>query len=173
MKTYNVLFICTGNSARSIIAESILNQEGGGRFHACSAGSAPRGEVHPLALRVLASEGYPVAGLHSKGWEVFSGSSAPALDFIFTVCSDAAGETCPVWPGQPVTAHWGIPDPAAANGTALERETAFVTAFRFLRNRILAFTALPIESLDRLALTAHLKDIGRSDGSSAAVISET
>lgn len=161
---YNVLFLCTGNSARSILAESILRQDGAGRFQAFSAGSLPKGAVHPLALKVLASFGYSVTGLASKSWDVFA--DGPAMDFVFTVCDNAADEVCPVWPGQPMTAHWGIEDPAAVAGTALQQEAAFVSAFRYMKNRIAAFTALPMASLDRLALTRKLDQIGLADGNS-------
>jgi arsenate reductase (thioredoxin) len=164
---YNVLFLCTGNSARSILAESILNKDGAGRFRAHSAGSHPKGAVHPLALKVLESYGYPTEGARSKGWDEFATPDAPRLDFVFTVCDNAAGEVCPVWPGQPVTAHWGIEDPAAAEGTELERERAFVLAFRYLKNRISAFLALPITKLDRLALTKEVENIGRSKGTTS------
>jgi len=161
---YNVLFLCTGNSARSILAESILAKEGHGRFRAFSAGSQPKGQVNPLALTTLRSLGYPTEGLHSKSWSTFSAADAPVMDFVFTVCDDAAGETCPLWPGQPMTAHWGIEDPAAHTGTEMEKEAAFARAFRYLRSRIAAFTALPIRTLDRLTLGARLQDIGRGDG---------
>ncbi len=161
---FNVLFLCTGNSARSIIAESILNKDGAGRFRAFSAGSHPKGDVHPLALRVIRDFGYPTNGVRSKGWDEFAVPGAPEMDFVFTVCDNAAGEVCPVWPGQPVTAHWGIEDPAAAAGSQLERETAFVTAFRHLKNRIAVFTALPLAKLDRIALKRHVDEIGRSEG---------
>ena len=161
---YNVLFLCTGNSARSIMAEAILNRDGGGRFRAFSAGSMPRGAVHPLALETLASYDYPADGLRSKNWNEFAEAGAPALDFVFTVCDNAAGEVCPVWPGQPMTAHWGIEDPAAVEGTDIQKQAAFVAAFRFLRNRITAFAALPIASLDRMTLGTRLREIGRGEG---------
>ena len=163
----NVLFLCTGNSARSIMAEAILRKDGGGRFSAFSAGSMPKGAVNPLALKVLESFGYPSAGFASKSWEVFAAPGAPRMDFVFTVCDDAAGETCPLWPGQPMTAHWGIEDPAAVEGNDIARERAFVTAFKYLKNRISLFTSLPIASLSRLALTAKLQDIGRIEGSTS------
>ncbi len=163
-KIFNVLFLCTGNSARSILAESILRRDGAGRFNAFSAGSMPKGQVHPLALKVLKDSGYPADGFRSKSWDEFAGDGAPQMDFIFTVCDNAAGEVCPVWPGQPMSAHWGIEDPAAATGTALEQEAAFVTALRFMKNRISAFTSLPIASLDRLALKAKLTEIGAGEG---------
>lgn len=160
----NVLFLCTGNSARSIMAEAILNGSGTGPFRGFSAGSHPKGEVHPLALQTLENYGYPITGLRSKGWEEFAEAGAPVMDFVFTVCDNAAGEVCPVWPGQPMTAHWGIEDPAAALGTTLERAAAFATAFRYLKNRIAAFSALPLSKLDRIALKRHMDDIGRSEG---------
>ena len=163
-RIHNVLFLCTGNSARSIMAETILAKDGTGRFRAFSAGSHPKGRVHPLALKVIEDFGYPIAGLRSKGWDEFAQASTPQLDFVFTVCDNAAGEVCPVWPGQPMTAHWGIEDPAAATGSELERERAFVTAFRYLKNRIGAFSSLPLQKLDRIALKLHIDEIGRSDG---------
>lgn len=164
--SFNVLFLCTGNSARSILAEGILRKDGRGRFNAFSAGSQPRGAVNPLALKVLESYGYPSEGYRSKGWDEFAAPDAPRMDFIFTVCDTAAGEACPVWPGHPATAHWGIEDPSAAEGTELEKEAAFVAAFRFLKNRIAAFTALPLESIDRMAVAHHLAEIGRQEGAS-------
>ena len=165
MRVRNVLFLCTGNSARSIMAEAILNKEGGGKFKAYSAGSLPKGAVHPLSLKVLASYGHPVDGLASKSWAVFAAADAPRMDFVFTVCDNAAGEACPLWPGQPITAHWGIEDPAAVEGSEIEKERAFVTAFRYLRNRISIFTCLSIERLDNLALAAKVREIGRLEGS--------
>ncbi|MCS0497058.1 arsenate reductase ArsC [Ancylobacter sp. MQZ15Z-1] len=163
-RIYNVLFLCTGNSARSILAESILAQDGAGRFRAFSAGSQPKGTVNPLALKVLQSYGYPLEGLRSKSWEEFAAPGAPVMDFVFTVCDAAAGEACPVWPGQPMTAHWGIEDPAAVEGNDLQKEAAFVAAFRHLRNRISVFAALPIASLDRMTLGARLAEIGQLQG---------
>jgi arsenate reductase (thioredoxin) len=157
---YNVLFLCTGNTARSVLAEGILRKAGAGQFRAFSAGSQPKGVVSPFALKVLDSYGYPAIGFRSKSWDEFSGPQAPVMDFVFTVCDSAAGETCPFWPGQPMTAHWGIPDPAAVEGTDIEKEAAFVTAFKQMRNRIEIFTALPLESIDALTLEAKLKDIG-------------
>jgi arsenate reductase len=165
MRVFNVLFLCTGNSARSIIAEAILNKDGGGRFHAFSAGSLPKGAVNPLALAVLESHGYPVAGLASKSWSVFAAAGAPAMDFVFTVCDNAAGEACPLWPGQPITAHWGIEDPAAVEGSDIEKQRAFVTALRYLANRISVFASLPIERLGQSALTVKVRDIGKPEGS--------
>lgn len=165
-KKYNVLFLCTGNSARSIMAESILRKEGADRFNAFSAGSHPKGAINPLAIKVLQSYGLPTDGLRSKPWDEFATETAPKLDFVFTVCDSAAGEACPHWPGQPMTAHWGIEDPAAVEGTALEKERAFVLAFRYLRNRITIFNALPIARLDKLALSAKLREIGETEGAS-------
>jgi arsenate reductase len=159
-RAYNVLFLCTGNSARSILAESILRKDGAGKFNSFSAGSHPKPDVNPLALRTLRSLNYPTDGLRSKPWEEFSGPDAPVMDFVFTVCDSAAGEACPVWPGHPVTAHWGIEDPAAVEGKEIERLTAFATAFRYLRNRISVFTALPLASLDRMAVKHRLDHIG-------------
>lgn len=166
-RIYNVLFLCTGNSARSILAESILNRDGAGRFRAFSAGSQPRGVVNRFALKVLKSFEYPADGFRSKSWEEFAGADAPIMDFVFTVCDNAAGEACPVWPGQPMTAHWGIEDPAAVEGSDIEKEAAFVTAFRYLKNRISIFTALPVASLDRASLHTRLMGIGQSDGASS------
>ncbi|MEG6508144.1 arsenate reductase ArsC [Methyloligella sp. 2.7D] len=162
---YNVLFLCTGNSARSIMAESILRREGMGRFRAFSAGSHPKPEVNPFAIKVLQSFNYPTEGLHPKPWEEFGEPGAPVMDFVFTVCDNAAGEVCPLWPGQPMTAHWGIEDPAAFEGEDWEKEAAFVTALRYLRNRISIFTALPIGKLDTVALGTKLREIGKTEGS--------
>ncbi|MFC3713479.1 arsenate reductase ArsC [Sphingoaurantiacus capsulatus] len=159
-RTYNVLFLCTGNSARSILAEAILNREGGGHFRAFSAGSMPKGEVHPCSLDVLQSLGYDTSGFRSKSWDEFAGPAAPAMDFIFTVCDNAAGEVCPIWPGQPMSAHWGIPDPAAVEGSAAEQHAAFFDAYRMLSRRISLFTALPLASIDRMSLKGRLDDIG-------------
>jgi arsenate reductase len=158
---FNVLFLCTGNSARSILAEAILNRIGNGRFRAFSAGSQPKGAVHPQTLALLRSLGHDVSNLRSKSWNGFAGEAAPPLDFVFTVCDNAAGEACPFWPGQPMTAHWGVPDPAAVEGTAAEVALAFKDAYRMLHQRIAAFAALPIASLDRLSLLARLGEIGR------------
>ncbi|ODN71850.1 arsenate reductase ArsC [Methylobrevis pamukkalensis] len=163
---YNVLFLCTGNSARSILGEAILNADPSGRFRAFSAGSQPKGAVNPFALKLLESYDLSTEGLRSKPWDEFAAPGAPVMDFVFTVCDDAAGETCPVWPGQPMIAHWGIEDPAAVEGTDIEKLAAFTRAYRFLKNRISVFTALPIESLDRLALGRRLRDIGQSEGHS-------
>lgn len=164
---WNVLFLCTANSARSVLAESILRKDGAGRFMAYSAGSQPRGSVNPLALKVLSDMGYPSDGMASKSWDVFAVPGAPNMDFVFTVCDSAAGESCPVWPGHPATAHWGIEDPAAVSGTKLQQEAAFVEAFRLMRNRIAAFISLPIASIGKLALAQRLKEIGQMDGASA------
>lgn len=161
---FNVLFLCTANSARSILAESILRKDGAGRFSSYSAGSTPGGKVNPLAVKVLESFGYPTENLRSKDWDEFAEPGAPQMHFVFTVCDNAAGESCPIWPGQPVKAHWGISDPAAVTGTDLEREAAFVTAFKHMRNRITLFTALPVESLDRMTLRARVREIGSSEG---------
>jgi protein-tyrosine-phosphatase len=161
---FNVLFLCTANSARSILAEAILQQDGRGRFNAFSAGSQPRGVVDPLTLKVLESYGYPANAFRSKSWDEFARPGAPKMDFIFTVSDTAAGEPSPVWPGYPATAHWGIEDPKAVQGTDLKKEAAFVAAFRFLKNRISAFTALPIESIDSMAMAHHLAEIGRQEG---------
>ena len=162
---YNVLFLCTGNSARSILAEAILRQQGHGRFQAFSAGSHPKGAVHPMALEVLERAGIATEALRSKLWDEFAAPGAPQLHFVFTVCDTAAGEVCPIWPGQPMTAHWGIEDPAAVDGTEFLRRAAFERALDYLRRRIAAFASLPIESLDRLALASRLQGIGAMDGS--------
>lgn len=162
---YSALFLCTGNSARSILAESILRKDGGENFRAFSAGSAPKGEVNPFALKVLESFGYPTDGMRSKSWEEFARADAPVMDFVFTVCDSAAGESCPIWPGQPMSAHWGIADPADVVGTDIAKEAAFVAAFRYMKNRIDAFTSLPLRSIDRMSLGTRLRDIGRLDGS--------
>jgi arsenate reductase len=161
-KVFNVLFICTGNSARSILAEAILSREGKGHFRAYSAGSQPKGQVHEYAIDLLKRMNYPVNGLRSKSWDEFAGPGAPPLDFAFTVCDNAAGEVCPVWPGQPMTAHWGLADPAAVDGSEAEKRAAFADAFRMLNNRISIFVNLPIASLDRLALKRRLDEIGRA-----------
>jgi len=163
-RVFNVLFLCTGNSARSIIAESILRKEGRGRFRSFSAGSDPKGKINPYAIRVLERAEYPTEGLRSKTWSEFAAPDAPVMDFVFTVCDSAAAESCPVWPGQPMSAHWGIEDPAAVEGSDLEKEAAFVKAQRYLKNRIVAFANLPLASIDRLSLGAKLRDIGRLEG---------
>jgi len=162
-KVYNVLFLCTGNSARSIFAEALIGRLGIGRFRGFSAGSHPKGSVHPLALELLQSLEYPTEGYRSKGWEEFALPGAPELDFVFTVCDDAAGEVCPVWPGSPVTAHWGVPDPAAAEGDAIARKRAFVSTYRMLEKRISLFTSLRIAELDRLTLKRKVDEIGKLD----------
>ena len=159
-REFNVLFLCTGNSARSIMAEVLLNHLGKDRFHAFSAGSHPRGSVHPLALETLKRNHLPIEGLRSKTWGEFAQPAAPRLDFVFTVCDRAAEETCPIWPGQPMTAHWGIEDPAAVEGTIEQQERAFTLAFRALDARLRLFTSLPIQSLDSLALQRQLSAIG-------------
>ena len=164
-KTFNVLFLCTGNSARSILAESVLRKIGAGKFNAYSAGSQPKGNVNPMALDALVGHKFPTEGLRSKSWDEFAGAEAPQLDFIFTVCDNAAGESCPVWPGKPMTAHWGIEDPAAVEGTDAEKRIAFTTALRYMKLRIAAFAALPLESLERISLTAKLQEIGQLEGS--------
>ena len=166
-RTYNVLFLCTGNSARSIIAEAILNKVGAGRFRGWSAGSQPKGDVNPHTLTLLSGLGYDVTGFRSKSWNEFTKPGAPEFDFIFTVCDNAAGEACPVWPGKPMTAHWGIPDPAAATGTPAQIAQAFSDAYRMLSRRIDLFTALPLSSLDALTLQHRLREIGRSQGATA------
>lgn len=161
-RPYNVLFLCTGNSARSIMAEAILARAGAGRFNAYSAGSHPKGEVHPHALRLLERLNYKIGGFRSKSWDEFTLPGAPALDFAFTVCDNAAGEVCPIWPGQPMTAHWGVPDPPAAAGSDAEIAAAFADAYGRLSNRIEVFTNLPLASLDRLTLQNRLDAIGRT-----------
>ena len=166
-RVFNVLFLCTGNSARSIIAESILRKESRGRFRSFSAGSEPKGTINPYAIRVLERAEYPTEGLRSKNWLEFAAPDAPVMDFVFTVCDNAAAESCPVWPGQPMTAHWGIEDPAAVDGTDLEKEAAFVKALRYMKNRIVAFTNLPLSSIDKLSLGTRLREIGRGEGSTS------
>lgn len=160
-KTYNVLFLCTGNSARSIMAEALLNHWGKSQFRAFSAGSHPKGAVHPLALELLESCGLPTAGLRSKSWDEFAQPGAPNLDFVFTVCDNAAGEVCPYWPGQPVTAHWGVEDPAAVAGDEAERRRAFRRAYMMLESRIQLFISLPIATLDRIRLHEHVAAVGK------------
>jgi arsenate reductase len=163
-QTYNVLFLCNGNSARSIIAEAILDKVGAGKFNAFSAGSRPKGRVHPETINLLRSLGYDTSRFRSKSWGDFTKTGAPSFDFIFTVCDNAAGEACPVWPGQPMTAHWGIPDPAEVKGTDAEIALAFKDAYRMLNQRIGIFVSLPISSLDQLTLQNRLRDIGRVEG---------
>lgn len=162
MKPFSVLFLCTGNSARSILAEAYLNAVGKGRFTAYSAGSNPAGKVNPLALELLERNRLPTSGLRSKSWDEFARAAAPQLDFVFTVCDNAAGEVCPVWPGQPITAHWGVADPAAASGTEAERRKAFLRAFTELSTRINLLLALPLDKLDRLTLKRKLEEIGKA-----------
>jgi arsenate reductase (thioredoxin) len=168
-RPFNVLFLCTGNSARSIMAEAILNKLGAGKFLGYSAGSWPKGRVHPHTMQLLASLGYDTSGFRSKSWSEFAKPGAPALDFVFTVCDNAAGETCPVWPGQPMTAHWGIPDPGDVKGSAAEIGLAFRDAYRMLSQRIGVFAALPIRSLDQLSLQKRLEEIGRMEGATGKV----
>jgi protein-tyrosine-phosphatase len=158
----NALFLCTGNSARSIMAEVLMTSLGAGRFKGYSAGSHPKGEVHPLALELIAKNRLPFDGLRSKDWQEFAAPGAPVMDFVFTVCDNAAGEMCPVWPGQPMTAHWGVPDPAAAEGADDEKRRAFFIAFNQLKTRIQLFVNLPLERLDRMALQKQIRDIGAS-----------
>jgi arsenate reductase len=165
--SFNVLFLCTGNTARSVIAEAILNKVGEGRFHAYSAGSQPKGQVNPHTIELLKLLGYDTSAYRSKSWSEFTQPGAPKFDFVFTVCDNAAAESCPVWPGQPMTAHWGVPDPAEATGSPAEIALAFKDAYRMLNQRIGIFVALPIRNLDRLSLTNRLKDIGRLEGATA------
>lgn len=164
-KAYNVLFLCTGNSARSILAEALVDRWGNGQFEGYSAGSFPKGEVNPLALKLLDQLGLPTAQRRSKSWDEFTVPGAPVMDFVFTVCDQAAGEVCPIWPGQPVTAHWSIPDPAAVEASESERMLAFTEAYRMLERRIKLFLSLPLASLDRMTITRNLQEIGelRSD----------
>jgi len=160
--SYNVLFLCTGNSARSIMAEVLLNRLGGGRFQAYSAGSMPKPEVHPMTLDLLKKLNYDTRSARSKSWNEFAVPDAPVMDFVFTVCDNAAKESCPVWPGQPMTAHWGVPDPAAAEGTEIERRLAFADAYRMLEQRLSIFVNLPFDRLDKLTLGERLRSIGKS-----------
>ena len=166
-RLFNVLFLCTGASARSVIGESILRKDGAGRFRAFSAGSHPKGTVNPFALKVLRAFDYPTDGLRSKSWDEFATPDAPKMDFVFTVCDAAAGEACPIWPGQPMTAHWGIEDPAGVQGTDVEKERAFNLAFRYLKNRVSVFISLPIRSLDKMALGEKVREIGHMEGASS------
>jgi arsenate reductase len=161
-RPYNVLFLCTGNSARSILAEALLNKLGRGRFNAVSAGSFPKGEVNPHALTIVENLGFEAADFRSKSWDEFAQAGALRLDFVFTVCDNAAGEICPIWPGQPISAHWGIPDPAAVKGTETAKAIAFADACRQLRNRIGLFVELPLQSLDRTSLQRQVREIGRA-----------
>jgi protein-tyrosine-phosphatase len=159
-RVYNVLFLCTHNSARSILAEAILNKLGRGRFKAYSAGSQPRGTVNPHSIQTLKTLGYDTSFARSKSWDEFAGKDAPRMDFVFTVCDNAAAEACPVWPGQPMSAHWGVPDPSETKGTPAETGAAFLDAYRMLERRIGAFVSLPIHSIDAMALKKSIKDIG-------------
>lgn len=169
-RPFNVLFLCTGNSARSIMAEAILNKLGAGKFRAFSAGSQPRGKVHPQTIRLLHGRDYDTSGFRSKSWSEFAEPGAPLLDFVFTVCDNAAGEACPFWAGQPMTAHWGIPDPAKAQGSPAEIALAFRDAYRMLHQRIGVFAALPIRSLDQLSLQSKLNEIGRMQGATRTAV---
>lgn len=171
-KFFNVLFLCTGNTARSVLAEAILQKEGVGKFRAYSAGSQPKSIVNPLAIKTLAAFGYPTEGFRSKSWDEFAKPDAPKMDFIFTVCDSAAGETCPIWPGHSATAHWGIDDPAAVEGLDIEKERAFATAFKAMRSRISVFTSLPFSSLDAMALSRELRAIGKLGGATANTIND-
>jgi arsenate reductase len=166
-RVYNVLFLCTGNSARSALGEALLNYMGRGQFRGFSAGSTPKGAIHPLTLATLTAAGISTEGLRSKSWDEFAVPGAPQMDFVFTVCDNAAGETCPIWPGHPISAHWGIEDPAAVEGTEFQQRAAFEAALRFMRNRITAFINLPIASIDRLALGPKLTAIGAMEGSTS------
>ena len=172
-QSYNVLFLCTGNSARSILAEAILNKAGQGRFHAYSAGSQPKGQIHPQTLQLLQDLSYDTRSFRSKSWSEFTEPGSPIFDFVFTVCDNTAAETCPVWPGQPMTAHWGVPDPAEAKGSPAEVALAFKDAYRMLNQRIGVFMALPIRSLDQLALQRRLKEIGRMEEATAKAAEPT
>jgi len=172
-RPFNVLFLCTGNSARSIMAEAILNNVGSGKFRAFSAGSQPKGKVHPETLWLLQSLGYNTSRFRSKSWSEFAQPGAPVMDFVFTVCDNAAGEACPVWPGQPMTAHWGVPDPAEAKGTEAEIALAFKDAYRMLNQRIGIFVSLPLRSLDQLSLQNRLEEIGRMKGAIAKAAEPT
>jgi arsenate reductase len=171
--TYNVLFLCTGNSARSIMAEAILGKLGAGKFRAYSAGSQPKGQVHPETLRLLQGLEYDTSGFRSKSWDEFTAPGGPEFDFVFTVCDNAAAEACPLWPGQPMTAHWGVPDPALATGTPAEIGLAFKDSYRMLRQRIGIFTALPLRSLDRLTLQHELSEIGRTTAATVKTAEST
>ncbi len=172
-KPYNVLFLCTHNSARSVIAEAIMNRIGAGKFVAYSAGSQPRGAINPNSLKLLNGLGYDTSNFRSKSWDEFAQPGAPEIDFIFTVCDDAAGEVCPVWPGKPLTAHWGVADPSAVNGNELEVARAFQEAYRLLYRRIELFAALPISGLDTMTLKARLREIGREEGATEKAMSSS
>lgn len=166
---YNALFLCTGNTARSILAEGILRKDGAGRFNVFSAGSHPKGVVNPWALKTLAEYGYSTEGLRSKSWDEFAGPDAPHMDFIITVCDNAAGEACPYWPGHPMTAHWGIEDPASVEGSDIDKQRAFNLAFRYLKNRISLLLSTPLARLDKMALGSRMREIGESEGATQAV----
>lgn len=166
-RRYNVLFLCTGNSARSILAEAAMNRFGGNRFQAYSAGSFPKGEVHPMALELMRDLDFPTGGVRSKSWDEFAAAGAPRMDFVFTVCDDAAGETCPIWPGHPMTAHWGIEDPAKVEGA--RQNQAFMTALTYLKTRIALFMALPLDAIDEMALARRLREIGRTEDAEPGV----
>jgi protein-tyrosine-phosphatase len=170
---FNVLFLCTGNSARSIMAEAVLNKLGARKIRAYSAGSHPKGQVHPETLRLLQSLGYDTSGFRSKSWDEFTAPGAADFDFVFTVCDNAADEACPLWPGQPMTAHWGVPDPSEAKGTPAEVALAFIDAYRMLHQRIGIFTALPLRSLDQLTLQSKLREIGRMKSATAKAAEPT
>ncbi len=173
MKPYNVLFLCTHNSARSVLAEAIMNKIGAGKFVAYSAGSQPRGQINPSTLKLLKGLGYDTSAFRSKSWDEFAKPGAPEIDFIFTVCDDAAGEVCPVWPGKPLTAHWGVADPSAVKGSEIEVARAFQEAYRLLSRRIELFAALPISGLDTMTLKAKLREIGREEGATEKAKSAT
>ncbi|MGL4727665.1 MAG: arsenate reductase ArsC [Bosea sp. (in: a-proteobacteria)] len=166
-RIYNVLFLCTGNTARSVLAEGILRRDGKGRFNAFSAGSQPKGVVNPFAIKVLGAHGYPTDGYRSKSWDEYAGADAPKMDFVLTVCNDAAGEACPYWPGTPMTAHWGIEDPAAVEGSDVDKERAFEKAFRYMNSRISVFLALQIATIDKMTLQGSLRDIGKLEGAAS------
>jgi arsenate reductase len=172
-RVYNVLFLCTGNSARSVIAEAILNKLGAGKFRAYSAGSQPRGQINPSTIVLLDGLGYDTSGFRSKSWDEFAKPGAPALDFVFTVCDNAAGEACPFWPGQPMTAHWGVPDPAEATGSPAVIGLAFKDTYRMMHQRIALFMALPIKSLDAMSLQQRLRDIGRMEDAATKAVEPT
>lgn len=172
-KPYNVLFLCTHNSARSVLAEAIMNKIGAGKFAAFSAGSQPRGAINPNSIKLLSQLGYETSGFRSKSWDEFAKPGAPEIDFIFTVCDDAAGEACPVWPGKPLTAHWGVADPSAVKGDELKVALAFQEAYRLLYRRIELFAALPIRGLDTITLKARLREIGRGEGATEKAMSAT
>ena len=171
-RPFNVLFLCTGNTARSILAEALLNHIGKGKFRAFSAGSQPKGTVNPFAIKVLQKFEIPTDGLRSKSWNEFAAPDAPKMDFIFTVCDNAAGESCPIWPGHPTSAHWGIEDPAAVEGTDIQKEAAFVAAYQYMRNRIAAFAALPLHSLEALRLGDALRKIGQMEGATSTAVKD-